>query len=641
MRANLSYKDGEYMTNLKWRFPILDDGEEQGINDSGIATFKGSELYNNLAREICQNSLDASALDDKPVKVKFQSHSLKISDYPALSGLKPVIEECNNYWKERMEPKLKAFLNEASSRLSAEYIDALAISDYNTKGLSGAKKSSKEKSVWKALTSSNGVTQKEKGSGGSYGIGKNAPFACSALRTIFYNSYAVDDEIKAFQGVAKLVTHTHDGEDTQGVGFFQNERSPIYGEDACKLRDFFNREEYGTDVIIVGFKKTESLAEDIEKAIISNFFYDINDGKLVVEIDGNTIDKQTLSRRIDYYAAKESHSNDKDRKIATTKEFYTTIVEPDEILYESIEEKDDVTLYIKKDNKYSKSIVEMRSIGMVVRERNKPSIFTRFSAVMVVTGSKLNEILKTIEPPQHNKWDAELIENDEKAKTTANEVRSRLIRWTNEQISEFCKTESPGEIDLDGVSAYLPFDEDDESLGGDESTDLTLDSNNVPGQIEIKRRKSSKTTLTAKKVTGRKNDDYEPHNGTHGGSRGGAGGVEDPNGTDTVTATVPGDKTVNVPKILLQRIMKTPVKSAYRTIIVLDEDCANLHLTVKAIGDDGNKESIMILKYKMGRDTYSANTKSIILHDIKAKEQYEVFVYLEHSEKMLLELLLY
>ena len=629
------------MSNLKWRFPILDDGEEQGINDSGIATFKGLELYNNLAREICQNSLDASALENEPVIVKFQSHSLKITDYPALSELKPIIEECNNYWEERMEPKLESFLKEAVSKLSAEYIDALVISDYNTKGLSGAKKTAKEKSVWKALTSSNGVTQKEKGSGGSYGIGKNAPFACSALRTIFYNSYAVDDEIKAFQGVAKLVTHMHDGKDTQGVGFFQNERSPIYGEDECKLRDCFNRDEHGTDVIIVGFKKTESWVEDIEKAIISNFFFAINDGKLIVSIEGNTIDKQTLVSRINYYAEKENQSNDKEKKLTTIKEFYTTIVEPDEIFSANIKEADDVKLYIKKDDQYSKSIVEMRSIGMVVRKRSRPSIFTRFSAVMVVTGAKLNEILKTIEPPQHNAWDAELIENDEKAKSIANEDRSQLVRWTNEKISEFCKTEIPEAIDLDGVSAYLPFDEDDESIGEDNLTDLTLDSNNVPGQTEIRKQKSSKTTLTAKKVTGRKNEDYEPHNGTHGGSRGGAGGVEDPNGSDKVTAIMPGDKTVNVPKILLQRIMKTPAKSAYRAIIVLDEDCANLHMAVKAIGDDGNKESIMILKYKVGRETHSANAKSIILHDIKAKEKYEVFVHLEYSEKMLLELLLY
>lgn len=48
------------MSKYEWRFPILDDGTTQGFNDGGIATFKGSDLYNNLAREICQNSLDAT-----------------------------------------------------------------------------------------------------------------------------------------------------------------------------------------------------------------------------------------------------------------------------------------------------------------------------------------------------------------------------------------------------------------------------------------------------------------------------------------------------------------------------------------------------------------------------------------------------
>lgn len=32
-------------SKFEWRFPILDGGKRQGINDSGIATFAGAELY--------------------------------------------------------------------------------------------------------------------------------------------------------------------------------------------------------------------------------------------------------------------------------------------------------------------------------------------------------------------------------------------------------------------------------------------------------------------------------------------------------------------------------------------------------------------------------------------------------------------
>ena len=43
----------------EWRFPSNDHGETKGINDSGVAQFRGTPLRS-LAREICQNSLDAA-----------------------------------------------------------------------------------------------------------------------------------------------------------------------------------------------------------------------------------------------------------------------------------------------------------------------------------------------------------------------------------------------------------------------------------------------------------------------------------------------------------------------------------------------------------------------------------------------------
>ena len=51
------------MANAKWDFPKLGGGQKQGYTNSGIETFKGTELLDNLAREICQNSLDAKDQD--------------------------------------------------------------------------------------------------------------------------------------------------------------------------------------------------------------------------------------------------------------------------------------------------------------------------------------------------------------------------------------------------------------------------------------------------------------------------------------------------------------------------------------------------------------------------------------------------
>ena len=48
-----------------WYFPPLCGGTEHGYSDQGIEAFKGIELIDNLAREICQNSLDAKLKDNK------------------------------------------------------------------------------------------------------------------------------------------------------------------------------------------------------------------------------------------------------------------------------------------------------------------------------------------------------------------------------------------------------------------------------------------------------------------------------------------------------------------------------------------------------------------------------------------------
>ena len=60
------------LEKYSWKFPSYEGPGDQGINDGGISMFKGSQLYNSLAREICQNSLDAKANGENTVIVKFK-----------------------------------------------------------------------------------------------------------------------------------------------------------------------------------------------------------------------------------------------------------------------------------------------------------------------------------------------------------------------------------------------------------------------------------------------------------------------------------------------------------------------------------------------------------------------------------------
>ena len=71
---------------IRWSFPNNGGGQIRGISDAGIETFTGTEMKS-LAREICQNSLDAAdKTADCNVYVQFERYKIKTSDIP---GYKP------------------------------------------------------------------------------------------------------------------------------------------------------------------------------------------------------------------------------------------------------------------------------------------------------------------------------------------------------------------------------------------------------------------------------------------------------------------------------------------------------------------------------------------------------------------------
>lgn len=181
---------------IEWSFPSNNFGTLNGIGEAGIETFKGAP-YRSLAREICQNSLDARSSKSKPVRVVFSLSSIQSRDIPRFEVLREALSRCLQFWKEQGNDKTVAFFKEATTVASLSAIDLLRISDFNTTGLTG---SDKEYSTpWQDLVKASGVSSKGGSSGGSFGIGKSAPFACSKLRTVFYATRDIN-RLEAFQG---------------------------------------------------------------------------------------------------------------------------------------------------------------------------------------------------------------------------------------------------------------------------------------------------------------------------------------------------------------------------------------------------------------------------------------------------------
>ena len=184
-----------------WTFAPNGDGEEHGFHNPGVETFKGN-LERYLAREALQNSLDARKDESKPVHVHFRLLQLARADIPGMDALATTFRQCGAHWS--MNTKAQAFFNRALGLARERQIPCLQIGDTNTTGVPGSDNDKDQ--GWFTLVRSSGASAKGGGEGGSFGLGKHAPFAASRLRTVFYSTLT-DANTSAFQGVARLVTH--------------------------------------------------------------------------------------------------------------------------------------------------------------------------------------------------------------------------------------------------------------------------------------------------------------------------------------------------------------------------------------------------------------------------------------------------
>ena len=183
--------------NIGWNFPPTGGGLEDGFNDPGMAHFSGEPLTS-LARETIQNSLDASLSDDEPVHVSFELIDLKPEDI-GKDELAKTLQACCD--ETQTNPTARDSLQAAQKSIESSKIPCMRISDRHTTGLRG--------SQWRALVKMQGVSDKpgQKGAGGSFGIGKYAPFVVSELRTCFYWTHYREGgtEIEKFQGKSVLI----------------------------------------------------------------------------------------------------------------------------------------------------------------------------------------------------------------------------------------------------------------------------------------------------------------------------------------------------------------------------------------------------------------------------------------------------
>ncbi|HDL7338638.1 TPA: hypothetical protein PXN07_003942 [Yersinia enterocolitica] len=287
--------------NTTWSFLDNPANESEGLANSGIEIFRDAPI-SSIARECGQNSIDAAESDDKSVTVTFEKIEVRVNKIPNLDEFHTAIKNCLNKSKNTSDHKAAKFFEKAVMLLNAETIKILKISDSGTKGVEGP---CEEGTPYYALLRSSGISQKGNNiAGGSFGIGKNATFAVSQLRTVFYSTNYIEkssaQEKFLCQGKSLLISHEDDnGNKYRGTGYWGGEGyCPIEADD--NLPEWLKVNGVGTSISILGFDDSSCWEEQISETLLRNFFSAINNKKVIFRIgDKYVLDKESITDLFD------------------------------------------------------------------------------------------------------------------------------------------------------------------------------------------------------------------------------------------------------------------------------------------------------------------------------------------------------
>lgn len=517
--------------SIQWLHPKDDADQWDGFNDSGIETFSGSPITH-LAREIIQNSLDAKM--DGPVEVDFTLTSFPVAGIPDIDAFINTFLACSESAVEEGR-NAQVFFNRANKLLNQDRISVLEISDFNTRGVEGPCENGKP---FYALLKARGQSKKpSETAGGSFGIGKFAPYAVSSLRTVFVSTVYRDndDTLKQLsQGKSILMSHEVDGQRRQGTGFlgYPERCRPLEGNpdiSSALLRSDgleLDASMLGTKILVMGFKQPKNWQQLLALSVAINFFAALERGQLVVNIgDEIRVDKDTVDDYLDPEAFKSIiWGTDISRSDIAYAASYLRALRSDNSIVNDTENRalGHVKFQLVVEDELPRRIAILRN-GMFITDRldglKRFGGFKEFAGVIECQSDEGNAILRGMEPPRHDKFEPERLPT-EKERTKARKALDELADWAREMLQRHAKDEVSDITEVEELAEY--FADDTESRSGDEGDEVDPLGDVVFSPKPIKRARAKPSSGRTQEGTSMEEGD-DPGGGGDDGSGGGDG----------------------------------------------------------------------------------------------------------------------
>lgn len=448
----------------KWRIIKNGYGRSYGIESTDIETFKKDPIAS-LAREICQNSIDAKKTSENKVIVEFHPFTLKKDETPGIDDIIKEVEEIKEFTRRTNNTKDYNSADEIRNKLLKDSYNCLRISDFNTTGLSDVNGIA---GSFYYLTKGNGLSSKSRLSGGSKGVGKFASFVTSEFNTVFYSTKNESGEI-GYLGMAKFGSREigNTQEMTTGDLYYGSDEknSPIIED--CNIDPEFIRTETGTDVYVIGFVKIDGWQIQIIKKILDSFMVSIMRDELEIRVDNILVNKDSVGELIDKY--EELKKGNVGKSILAQ---YKLLTDPN-VFYKkfNIDMYGEIEVYVKSYNitereEATKKCVMVRYPLMKIKELKNISNIP-CSALCIIPNNKLSEKLIQIENAQHTDWEYTRITDDPFKKKEYKNILDLMEENIRKYANEVLMDSDGNQTDLEGAGDLLP-DETEEDIIGDD-----------------------------------------------------------------------------------------------------------------------------------------------------------------------------
>lgn len=624
---------------IGWNFPDNNYGQVVGISDAGIETFKGS-LNASLTREVCQNSLDARINNlSLPVRMEFNITQIPREEVPGYEQLLKTVESCYSLWKELGDERTYHFFENAIKCLQNKYVNVMRISDYNTTGLVGSEK--ELNTPWHNLVKGSGISDKNETSGGSFGIGKSAPFACSKLRTVFYRTLDINN-VNAAQGISRLVSHRlENGKIASGTGYYGN----VYQNQAIDAIDVFEklkvRTSSGTDIFVIGYDNIDDWEEQITCELLESFLLPILQGGLEVKVGNRYVNAENLASIMDLYKDKAKH----------TYCYYQVMTSRNTKTFEEdFHGMGKIALKILLENELNRSVMITRESGMKLFSKKRISKTIQFSGVLLMKGIKLNAFFRRMESPQHNAWETDRCIEDPKF---AKQIKNELFNWMKRKVYELGEYQSGDELDAEGIGELIPDFFDLENSGTKKKEEAISNAIQDDWEVKVSEKPESIKDISKQfeiEAEERYEDfgvldeegEYATRDIPHGDSNKTDGGIGAPAQGNCGEGNRPIEKFQEIRTYRMRMFVSDATDTSYTLTFISDSDVKSGYIEVYISGEQSNiTPRITSAKRIDNMEELIIKGNHIQVSSVNKREKNKIVFKLEEDELYTLEVKLY